>query len=122
MIADQKLSDITILPPRQGDQAVTVPLEPCPLETRATAPLALAVGARQEPAQIAVPGEVLAQQCGTIGPLRVIAAHEDIGPDDGLDPGRDRLVVKFHHPKEIGEIGHGDRRHALVMAGRHQLV
>jgi hypothetical protein len=77
---------------------------------------------RNHPAEIAIAGQVLAEQHQVVGsfgrPAGVGLVESRTGCDidlaayDRLDPGVPGLAVEFHRPEHVAVIGHGQGGHA----------
>ena len=51
-----------------------------------------------------------------------IVRHPDVAADDGLDALRARGLVELDHAEHVGEIGQGQRGHAIGCCGGDRFV
>ena len=96
--------------------------QPVALEPRHATLLALEVGARDEPRQVAVAVLALTKEreAARLAPLALFA-HREVDPHDGLDAAGQGLAIELHHREQVVLIGDGDGRHVRGGHGRDQL-
>jgi hypothetical protein len=106
-ISPSRAADSAIRPAQaSGDQPVARH------QDLAEAP-ALEVGARQQPAQVAVAGVVAAQQGQAARVARVAGLVDpQVRADQRLDAALQGAAVELDHREQVDLVGHGDRRHA----------
>ncbi len=121
--AREGAADVTSLRSRQCEQATSrLRREPASLEERLAPSLALEVGAAQEPRQIAITLEVLAQERETrrLGAFAGFA-HQHVDADDRLDALPLRRPIELHHREQVALVADRHRRHARRRHRLHEL-
>ena len=108
----QGLGDVTLGAAGECNQPLGRRRDPVALHLGQAQVLALHVGARDQPGQVAVALLVLDQQyqsVGLVGVRRVL--HPQVGPRNGLDPGRQGRLVEAHQGEQVALVGDRHRRH-----------
>ncbi len=111
---EKRSTDIALLRARQGDDASErLLVEPSSIDHCASLRLPLEIGAAHEARQIQVAARALTQEHEARW-LDALArfAHEQIDPDDRLDPRRLRSLVELHHGEEVALVRQSHRGHS----------
>jgi hypothetical protein len=120
----QRLANVTVMRPRQHNQALGADLaQPFLHHFGAAAVLVAAIGAGQQLAEAQITLVVLRQQQH---PERIVAvrhvAEPQVAADDRLDALAARFLVKLDQAEDVTEIGQAQRRHAVGLGRSHGFI
>ena len=108
-VVEQRLPQFALAAAGQGDQALGIAAQPGVIEHWHAALLAFEIAAAHQPGQMAITGQILAQQHQ---PGRLaLPPHPDLDPRDGLDPGPERGLVELDQGEQVAHVGHRHGRH-----------
>ncbi len=107
-------------PAEQHDEPLAALLQPAPLHLRLTQFLALDIGTRNDPDEVAVAG-LVHHQHGHFTELVAFADHE-VGTEYRLDALALCALVELHQRIQVHAVTDGHGRHAGRQAGLHQRI
>ena len=115
MTRKQMAPDITVAPPRKRDQPLTLRQYPALLQQRPALALSRHPATRNQFGQVAITCIVHRQQGQAVGVLIIVGVGQpQVTADNRLDTGTLGTTVEFDQAKQVGFIGHGQSRHALL--------
>ena len=108
-VVQQRLTQLALTTAGQGDQTLGVTGQPAVVDHRHAALLAFEITTANQPGQVAIAGQVLAQQHQ---PRRVVTpSHPYFHADDRFDSSAERGLVELDQRKQVAHVGDRHGRH-----------